>query len=311
MSETKAVLTLGYASREIYLGLREGLAGKFTHRIAVRSCLKDIEESLLVFGSRMNQYRRETVIVRLRRLQSLRELAASHSGRILADLAKQTKKDVDEALRLWPQRMAANEETRMLMASQEEAWGDLHRFLGAVLAGNNRLKCWFDIGDHMADTINGLLDKRLPVPLSEQKMEYVYESVNRLPTWERSQIEPFFPASYKSAEHLAYQLADTYLGISKLADGFEADLAALPQWNGTMLKYKQRETALKRQSNAVLILILDEFQRQGWPETLVLSDGLEGDVTQAIYHFNLKKVIRLSQGKNLDGKLTIRWIRSD
>jgi hypothetical protein len=56
-----------------------------------------------------------------------------------------------------------------------------------------------------------------------------------------------------------------------------------------------RPDDVKRQYNSVIIPILDECEKLGWPELILLPKGLEGDVKQAIYHFHTLGVVRLYQ----------------
>jgi hypothetical protein len=68
------------------------------------------------------------------------------------------------------------------------------------------------------------------------------------------------------------------------------------------ISYRGRQATIKRQANSVISPVLDGFEKRGWPDVMTLPSGLEGDVKQAVYHFNKLGIVRLSQ----DGSM-VRW----
>jgi hypothetical protein len=268
MCEALAALQLGFLSRQVR-NSQETMWGRLEHAVpAVSSILTELDRALHGLSNRMNGYQRSTVLEKLQRLYD------SHS------IIQQRLAECDGV-------------ASILKTKQQELWSDFRAMLVAITAGDQRLVAWFDIGDHLADISWQVSEGRLPLPLTRQQWGYIYSGVDRLPKRERWFIEPFFPEGYKDPEHLACQLMGTYQGLCGLLQSFGDNLTANPQWNGTAISYRRRGATLKRQSNGVIALILDECERLGWPDVVALPSNLQGDVKQAIYHFNKLGVIRL------------------
>jgi hypothetical protein len=209
-----------------------------------------------------------------------------------------------DSLSIAPERLlrCANVTGSILKMRQQELWNDLRAMLAAIIAGQPRLGAWFDIGDRLADISWQVNEGRLPLPLTPQQWDFLYSVVDRLSRRERRIIRPFFPAGYNDGLHLACQLVGTYRGLCGLLQSVGDDILAVPKWNGMAICYRGRQAVMKRQANSVIIPILDEFEKAGWPEHLLLPKSLDGDVKQAVYHFNKLGVVRLSQ----DGA-GVRW----
>jgi hypothetical protein len=269
MSEALAALRLGFLSRQIRNGQKEpDLAG-------VTDVLKQTDRALHGMSNRMNGYQRDTVVELWKRLYDFHSVVRR---RLLDRLSETLKK------------------------RQQELWSDLRALLAAIIKGESRLAAWFDIGDSLADVSAQLYEGQLAIPLSPQQWDYIYLGVNRLSNRERRIVRPFFPAGYNDDLHLACQLIGTYSGLCSLLQSVGDDITAIPKWSGTIISYRGRQATIKRQDNSVIIPILDEFERLGWRELISLPSGLEGEVKQAIYNFNKRGIVRLSQ----DGS-GVRW----
>jgi hypothetical protein len=175
-------------------------------------------------------------------------------------------------------------------------------FISSERSKEQRLTAWFDIGDRLADFSCKLYEGQLTVPLSARQWDHIYSGVDRLSKRERRIVRPFFPAGYNNLLHLACQLIGTYQGLCGLLQGIGDNITAVPRWNGMTISYRGRQAIVKRQYNSVIIPILDEFEKLGWPELISLPKGLRGDVKQAIYHFNTLGVVRLYQAGS-----GVRW----
>jgi hypothetical protein len=266
MCEALAALRLGFLSRQIHYYQREpDLAG-------VTAVLRETDRALYGLSSRMNGYQRSTVVELWKRLYDSHSVARR---RLLDGLSEMLKK------------------------RQHEYWNDLRAMLAAILAKAQRLTAWFDIGDRLANVSAQLYEGELTVPLSARQWDYIYLGVDRLSNLERRIVRPFFPAGYNDNLHLACQLIGTYSGLCSLLQSVGDDITAIPKWNGTMISYRGRQAIVKRQHNSVIILILDAFEKLGWPDSVPVPRNVGGDVKQAIYHFNKLGVIRLSSHSNL------------
>jgi hypothetical protein len=77
----------------------------------------------------------------------------------------------------------------------------------------------------------------------------------------------FFPERYNDAHNLGLQLAGTFTGICSLLEREEYGLDVVPKWDGTTLVYRNRRAAVRVTKNTVIVPVLDELERQGWPDT--------------------------------------------
>jgi hypothetical protein len=265
MSDALAALRLGFLSRQIRNCQKEpDLAG-------VTTVLKQTDRALHGLSNRMNGYQRSTVVELWKRLYD------SHSvvrRRLLDGLSEMLKK------------------------RQQELWSDLRALLAAIIAKEQRLTAWFDIGDRLADVSAQLYEGQLAVPLSDRQWDYLYLGVDRLSNRQRPSVRLFFPTGYNDSLHLACQLIGTYSGLCSLLQSPD-NITAIPRWSGTTISYRGRQATIKRQYNSVIIPILDEFEKLGWPDNVVVPPDLDGEVKQAIYYFNKLDVIRLSSHGDL------------
>jgi hypothetical protein len=263
MCEALAALRLGFLSRQIRNCHKEpDLAG-------VTAVLTQTDRVLHGLSNRMNGYQRDTVVELWKRLYD------SHSVM---------------------QRRLLNGLSEMLKKRQQELWSDLRALLAAILAKEQRLTAWLDIGDRLADVSAQLYEGQLAVPLSARQWDDVYLGVDRLSNRQRRFVRPFFPVGYNDSLHLACQLIGTYSGLCRLLQSPD-NITTIPRWNGTTISFRGRQAAIKRQHNSVTIPILDEFEKHGWPDYVVAPQ--EGDVKQAIYYLNKLGVIRLSSHSDL------------
>lgn len=266
-----AALRLGFLSRQIRNCL--DLPG-------IPALLRQADRALHGLSSGMNNYQRSTVV------ELWERFARSHS------LARRYRLE----------RNVAGDLPIPLQAQQEEIWHDLRSVLSGIITGEQRLMAWFEIGDHLADMSSQVYLSQVGLPISARHWDYIYSGVDRLSSRERRIIEPFFCGGYNDNLHLASQLIGTYSGLCGLLEYAGDAILAIPKWDGTTISYRGRQTTIKRQHNSIIVPILDECERQVWPDTIILPNGLRGDVKQAIYHFNKLGVVRLSQDGN-----RLRW----
>jgi hypothetical protein len=270
MCEALAALRLGFLSRQIH-NSQETMWKTQTPGVPnITAVLKAADRALHGLSNRLNGYQRSTVVEPWGRLHQAHAIAL-------------------------PLLRGGGAEANILKTRQQELWNDLRALLAAIITGESRLAAWFDIGDRVANICCQLYEGQLSLPLSPQQWDYIYSGVDRLSQRERRVIEPFFPAGYNGLLHLACQLLGTYQGLCGLLQSVGNNITAVPQWNGMTICYRGRQATIKRQANSIICPILDEFEKLGWPDLVTLPSGLEGDVKQAIYHFNKLGIVRLSQ----------------
>jgi hypothetical protein len=278
MCEVLAALRLGFLSRQIR-NLQEAMwTTQAPSLAAVTKIIKDADRALHGLSNCLNGYQRSTVV--------------------------ELWETLYDSLSIAPHRLlgCSGVAKSILKKQQQELWNDLRAMLAAIITGERRLAAWFDLGDRLADISWQIYEGLLPLPLTPQQWDFLYSGVDRLSRRERRIIGPFFPARYNNHLHLACQLLGTYRGLCGLLQSVGDDILAVPSWDGTTLCYRGRQAGIKRQANSIIIPILDEFEMAGWPEHVLLRKGLDGDVKQAVYHFNKLGIVRLSQ----DGA-GVRW----
>jgi hypothetical protein len=212
------------------------------------------------------------------------------------DVFAEVGEDPKEARRQLSGRIIADDGIQAWKNWQDDDWREVQSLLQGIVAFDGKCGPWFEIGDHLGDTVFQLLDNRLTVPLSPLAWDYLYAGVDRLPPRVQRRLGVFFPAGYNGAHHLARQLAGTFRGICTLLDKEEDGLDAVPKWDGTNLVYRNRRAKVRLTRNSVIVPVLDELQRKEWPEKPVaLPAGIKGEVKQAIYHFNRQYgIVRLT-----------------
>jgi len=296
MKEELAALQLGYLGQELRSRQQSAWHGVLHTVKEVEPCLHEIDEALSLLSRRMNDYQRAQVVEVWERVVARHNGACRHLAQVWMDLFAQVGEDPEEARRRLADCIVSDETMEAWKTWQEEDWREVHYLLQGIVAFDEKCGPWFDIGDHLGDVVFQLLDSRLAVPLSPQQWDYLYAGVDRLPLRVQRRLGVFFPQGYNDAHHLARQLAGTFHGICNLLAGEDHGLDAVRKWDGTNLVYRNRREMLRVTRNSVIVPVLDELERQKWPEKPVaLPPGVKGDVKQAIYNFNRQyQVVRLS-----------------
>jgi len=104
--------------------------------------------------------------------------------------------------------------------------------------------------------------------------------------------------------HLISLIRQSFGAFCDFLDAEEENLIAVPHWNGSVLRYRQREVPVRTQSGAPLPMILNEFQKNNWVESVLAPDFDPVNLKQAVHYLNDKqKLIRFSRSGNF-----IRWV---
>jgi hypothetical protein len=246
MCEALAALRLGFLSRQIR-NSQETMWGRQEPAVpAVTSTLKEAARALDGLSNRMNDYQRSTVVELWRRLHDSHSIA---SQRLLG---------------------CSGVAASILKTKQQGLWSDFRALLAAIIAGEQRLAAWFDIGDHLAAASWEVYEGKLPLPLAPRQWDYIYSGADRLSERERRVIYPFFPAGYNDPLHLACQLIGTYRGLCGLLQSVGDNITATPRWTGKLLVWGSREWRFRNQSGPLRDL-LDAFEKAKWPREVKLN----------------------------------------
>jgi hypothetical protein len=252
----------------------------------VDSCLLALDTVLHSVSDRLNNYQRDSVL-ELEKLISSRHDAADQ---IVADIFIETMKEGNDRT-VFKHRVATGDACNQLRGLEEQAWKRLRTLLRTI---TKKEAAWFEIGERLGELIFALLDNKYRMPLADGRWNALYAGVSKLSERVRRQVEAFFPHRYRSCAHLAYRLRGTYEGLCAVLEDPVQGLLALPECDGKTLTYRHRTCSPKAQSNSVIVPILNEFQRLGWPDSIDKPEGLKGDVKQALFHLSKTKVIHLS-----------------
>ena len=165
---------------------------------------------------------------------------------------------------------------------QKEDRRVLSELLATLVAGDQRLQGYFEIGYRLGDVVDK--SKGTCSPLSKSERNYILAGLKKVPVREQREIEPFFlPATT--------DLLSFVKRIEKLRRFLrihEADLIAKPKWDGKTIAYRGQAEDVRIQNKSVMTTILDEAEAQGWPEVIRLSSkqmGNKRSVSNAIYYF--------------------------
>jgi hypothetical protein len=165
---------------------------------------------------------------------------------------------------------------------QKEDWTNLRDLLAIVVKPDKRLQGYYELADHLGDAIHGV--KRGEGPLSRKQRAYILAGMKRLPLREQSEVKPFFlPVSLG-----LLVLAKRIQKLGRFLQSHEADLVARPTWDGRTITYRQQSEHVRIQAKSVMTVILDEGEKQGWPDAIRLSASLIGNkrsVANAIHYF--------------------------
>jgi hypothetical protein len=296
VKEELTALRIGYLGQELRHRQRSVFQGVVHKVTEVQPCLDEIDRGLALLSSRMNGYQRAQVVEIWDRVAARHEGASCHLAQLWVDAIAQDGEDAVEARRLLAAWVSGGDEMKAWMTWQDEDWREVHSLLEGIVAFDGKCGPWFEIGDHLGDTVFRLLDNRLAVPLTPQKWDYLYSGVDKLPPRVQRCLGVHFPSRYKNAHHLVCQLEGTFGGICNLLEGEKYGLDTVPKWDGINLVYRNRRALIRVTRNSVIVPVLNELERQAWPwKPVALPPGFKGDVKQAIHNFNKQyQVVRLS-----------------
>jgi hypothetical protein len=291
-----AALRAGYVLQELGHRQRSAWGRRSLAVQGVQPYLAALEEVLCARSDRLNQYQRAAVVELVERIDSRHEGACSTAVELFFTTVEAggTKKEFED-------RLPGSGEMAAWKNWQRTDWGQLQLLFQRITEPE---AAWFRIGDRLGGYVAALREGSTAFPLSGGQWNDLYSGVDRLPERIRRSVERFFPTGYRSCLHLAAQLAGTYQG---LCEALEGGLLETPVWDGVTLFYRGRRATPRPQSNSVIIPILDLFQQAGWPDSVPLPPGLQGDISQAFNHFNERGVIRLGLFRVRSGR-RVRWL---
>lgn len=165
---------------------------------------------------------------------------------------------------------------------QKEDWNNLRDLLVLVVKGDRRLHGYYEIGDHLGEARE--MVKRDSGPLSKKDRAYILAGIKKLPLRQQREIEPFFTSDSLGL----FVLAKRIQKLGRFLRSQENDLVATPKWDGRTITYRGESEEVRIQDKSVMTTILDEGEKQGWPDAIRLSSRLIGNklsVANAIHYF--------------------------
>jgi hypothetical protein len=275
----------GYLLQELRFAQVSAWGRRSLSARGVEPCLEAVEEILCALSDRLNDYQRETITELFDRVGS------RHEGACLtaADLFIETMEEGGDK-EVFEKRLVRGDEMTVWKAWQKTDWRQVHMLFQRI---TKREAGWFRIGDRLGGLVFQLLDGRKRLPLSDQQWDDLYSGVDLLSERISREVNAFFPCHYRSHLHLACQLVDTFRGLCNALQDPDQGLLALPCWDGNTVTYRGQKATTRRQSNSVIVPILDMLQVSDWPDSVPLPRDIEGGVSLALHHFNGQRVIHL------------------
>ena len=264
-----AALRLGFLARQLWFNQWSVWAKNLPDKEEVRPCLSQIDTCVLALSGLVNDYQGATLADILERIAARHSGAAECLGEMLNE---ELKKDHDskKALARLAKRTLSDKIIVPWQQWQREDWKALHILLTTLFRTDARLAAWFEVGEHFADVLNQLRSLDLVAPLSAEHKAYLCSGIDRLSDYEQCRVRPLLQVSSRHHLLLGEEMSQTFLGLCALLTAHEEDLIAKPKWNGSVLEFHKERTAIKRQSNNVITVILDLFEAQGWAGTIIL-----------------------------------------
>jgi hypothetical protein len=175
------------------------------------------------------------------------------------------------------------ETNQLLKRWQKDDVNSLRSLLVSVIGGDPRLQSYYQLGNLLGEAID-LVERDAP-PLSDAARRRILSGLTGLPLQEQREIELILRPTAKSLFVLARQMKH----LSRYLKSHEQNLTATPKWDGQTIAYRGQSEEVKIQANGVLTLILDEGERQGWPDRIRPPAGLLANkkaVANAVDYFH-------------------------
>jgi hypothetical protein len=304
MDQALAALQLGYLSRELRVRLASVWSEHpFKPHPDPGPCLKAIDGCLNSLSDCMSDGQRA------RATKLLDQIATRHDGvcEFIVDIAftalQEAERQPKKNRPVLQEKVAEDDGKAVWQQWQQQDWTALWNLLQAIVGTDRRFAAWFETGDHMADIRGKLARQYLTVPFKQQDWDYLYSGIDQLDFPENREVRQFFivgrirPGRTPTALAFFAQLKRTYEILCSLLES--RNLQERPNWDGETVRYRQRSRRWKRQKKAtqkkeVVAPILDELQRQGWPESIDAPEAvMDADVSQQLARFSQTAPIKL------------------
>lgn len=262
----------------------------------INATLQVLDTELLTLSHRFSDFEARKICAIQSQLTKLSETVFTIRGELILAKPPLSRDELKQRIENAP-------EVASLKKLQRLRVEDFRNLVSNVVGNDWRIMAWFEIGDRLGNAIFRFMRGELSFPLSARECTQLTSGVKKLPLHLRLRVEPFFPDPNREGYDLAAELGDTYEGLCNLV--LKLSPMPRPVWDGAAIRYQGKSHSIKVQRNSVIVPILDEFERKGWPSHISHSVDID-DVKQALFKFNKARVVRLSQSD-----VQIRWFGPD
>jgi hypothetical protein len=266
MSASFAALQLGFLPWKVKLCQESVWSDSSRDIQEIDDLLGECELALSALADRITPVQRSELIELRRRMEKRHRHIADHNIDYFLSLVDT---EVGQRSRDGYRAYLADETNHIFRQWQKEDWSSLRDLLAAIVKGDKRLQGYFEIGDHLGEAERVV--KRESGPLSKKDWNYILAGVKKLPLREQREIEPFFvPMSLG-----LFALAKRIQNLGRFLKDHEDDLVAKPKWDGKTITYRGESEEVKIQDNSVIGLVLDEGQKQQWPDSFKIPKRIQ------------------------------------
>jgi hypothetical protein len=251
---------------------------KVTRIQEVDGLLEEIDLALPALADRITRHQRSELAKLHKRIRVRHECIGAENVRYFHSLV--IVEEDKNRFRARYHEYLADETNHIFKEWQKEDYRALRDMLATMVPADRRLRGYYEIGDHLGEA----LDRPGPTSpsISKKAHAYVLAGMNKLPLREQREVAHIFVPTATNMLALFKQVKN----LGRFVQTLEDYLIAKPHWDGKTFTYRAEAVEVKIQTNSVMACILDEGEKQGWPDAIKLSPKQIGNRRSAANAIN-------------------------
>jgi hypothetical protein len=265
MSASYSALQLGYLPWQVKWCQETLWRDRPTEITEVDGLLEEIDFALPALADRITSHQRSEVAKLLKRIrQRHQHVANRNSAHYFSILRIKDRKRIQ--LRYHEYLM--DETNHRFREWQKDDCRNLRSILETIVRADRRLQAYCEIGNHLGKGIDVL--KRESGSLSEEELAYIFSGMKKLPLREQIEVGRIIESTGNDMISVAKQVKT----MGRFLKIHEKDLVATPKWDGKTITYRGHSEQIRVQENGIMAIILDEAEKQKWPDAIRLPPEL-------------------------------------